>query len=531
MDLKGRRIAAYARYSTDRQNPRSIDDQVRVCREFAERNGGRLADKLVFSDAAVSGTSTIRPGFQALFEAVRTGAVDLVITEDLSRIGRDVGNNDRILKSFRTWGARLLAINDGIDTGQPHSKLVTALKSAMAENYLDELRERTRRGMDGLFAAGMSTGGRTYGYRSVAASDGTGRKRMLIEDAEADVIRRIFDMYLQGSGMRVIAEALNREGVASPRGGKWQHLTLRAMLRNDIYAGVVIYNRRRWERDNETGKRRYVDRPRAEWSRSENPELRIIDPATWEAAQQRVREVERVFRSDARPKRGYPLSGLLLCDGCGHPMSIGGGGRYYQCSGRRKGFGCTNSTALREPAIRAWVIDQIRDNAGADELLEEMRAAWASSLGGHDRELKAELTQRRAALSRTESRVSRLLDWIADGGTSPSAQAKLREHEDHAELQRAAIARLESELGKVPTIPSIAQMREFLSVLRDAVMLRPDEARMLLQDLVVGQIRCAPLASGDYHVRFQVDPSVLLNATSASPSGLALARGSCGGRI
>src|SRR5262249_24226634 len=122
MELKGRRVVAYARYSTDRQNPRSIDDQVRVCREFIERNGGKLADHLVFSDAAISGTSTIRPGFQALFEAVRTGAVDVVITEDLSRIGRDVGNNDRILKSFRTWGARLLAINDGIDTGQPHAK-------------------------------------------------------------------------------------------------------------------------------------------------------------------------------------------------------------------------------------------------------------------------------------------------------------------------------------------------------------------------------------------------------------------------
>ena len=530
MELKGRRVATYARYSTDRQNPRSIEDQVRVCREFIERNGGKLSDHLVFSDAAISGTSTIRPGFQALFEAVRTGTVDVVITEDLSRIGRDVGNNDRILKSFRTWGARLLAINDGIDTGQPHAKLVTALKSAMAESYLDELRERTRRGLDGVFAAGMTTGGRTYGYRTVAAGDGTDRKRMVIDEAEADVVRRIFDLHVQGDGMRVIAERLNRDGVLSARGGKWQHLTLRSMLRNEIYAGVVIYNRKRWERDNETGKRRWVERPRSEWKRAEREELRIIDAETWAAAQDRIRHVERIYRADERPKRGFPLSGLLHCDQCGRLMSISNHS-YYQCSGHKKGYGCSNATSLREPAIRAWVMDKIRDTAGADDLLDEMRAAWASSLGNRDREIKAELTQRRATLTRTEARISRLLDWVADGNNSPSAQAKIREQEDHAELQRAAITKLRSELGKVPTIPSITQMREFLGRVRDAVMLRPEEARVLLSTIVVGAIRCTPIAGGDYQIRFQLDPTVLLNATNASPSGLAFARGSCGGRI
>ncbi|MFI5307573.1 MAG: recombinase family protein [Polyangiales bacterium] len=535
MRLEGQRIAVYCRYSTDKQNPRSIEDQLRVCREHVERLGGSLSDELVFTDAGVSGTSLIRPGFQAMHEAVRMRRVDVVVTEDLSRIGRDVGNNDRVFKQFRSWGARLLSVNDSIDSADENAKFFSTIKSAMAEGYIDEIKKRTRRGLQSLHLAGMHTGGRVFGYRSTPAPDGSGRKRLEVDDAQAAIVRRIFTEYVAGNAMRAIAERLNGDGIESPRRGRWTHLTLRAMLRNEIYVGRVVFNRRQWDRDSETGKRRKTERARSEWRCTERQELRIIDVETWEAAQDRARTVEVTYRQGARPKRGYPLSGLLVCGTCGEALTVNGGGRYYACGGRKKGHGCANRESFREQSLRRWILDHIRDTAGAPSLLEELRAKWAASTGDRDRAIRAELAERRAALTRTETQISKLLDLMLEGSATPSVQAKLREKEDHAELQRATIARLDAELGRVPVLPSTDRMMKFLRALPEAVDKRPDEAREVLRAALVGPVKCFPATTpGEaYRIRFDLDPSFLLETTKPAP-GLARAgsaRGSCGGRI
>jgi site-specific DNA recombinase len=534
--MQGQRVAVYARFSTDKQNPRSIEDQLRVCRDYIERAGGRIADDLVFADVALSGTTSARPGLQALLAAVEAGTVDVVVTEDLSRIGRDVGINDRVLKSMRSHGARLLAINDGIDSRQESAKLLGTIRSAMAEGYIDDIKRRTRRGMDGLFGAGMSTGGKTYGYRSVPAGDGTGRMRMEIDPEQAAVVLRVFGWYVGGVGIRMIAQRLNQSAVASPRGRKWSHTTVNAMLANDIYQGVVFFNKRMYERDSATGKRGKAMRSRADWLRDERPELRIVDAVTWDRAATKRADTRKVYAQGKRPKQGYPLSGLLLCDVCGDLMTVGGGAagrRYYFCGAYRKGHGCSNTQSIPEQSLRRWVVDQIRDTAGAPKLLEAMRAAWASSLGTKDRELKAEVTQRRAALARTEAQISALLDFVADGNATPSTLAKVKDKEDYAELQRATIVRLSAELGAVPTIPSLDQMRDFLRALPEAVQLRPVESRQLLRELIRGgEIRCRPAGHEGYHLAFSLVPGALLGIGIA-PSAVAgaMPSGSCGGAI
>ena len=105
------------------------------------------------------------------------------------------------------------------------------------------------------------------------------------------------------------------------------------MLRNDVYAGVVIYNRRQWVRDSTTGKRSYVERPRSEWRKQERPELRIIDAATWHETQARIGAVAKQYKQGPRKFSTFPLSGLLVCGACGAQLTITGTGkRYYFCS-------------------------------------------------------------------------------------------------------------------------------------------------------------------------------------------------------
>lgn len=138
MDLEAKRIAVYARYSSDRQNPRSIEDQLRVCRELVERRGGVVS--MVFQDAAQSAASNARDGFKDMLTAAKAGLFDVLVTEDLSRIGRDVGNNDDVLKNFKSWGARLLTVNGGIDTLDDDASFVNAtVTSMMAEHFRREL--------------------------------------------------------------------------------------------------------------------------------------------------------------------------------------------------------------------------------------------------------------------------------------------------------------------------------------------------------------------------------------------------------
>lgn len=531
-DLQGKRIAVYARYSTDRQNVASIADQVRVCREYAARRAGAVDEALIFKDRAISGTSAARPGLQNLLETVRSGLIDVVLTEDLSRIGRNVGNNDRFFSDMQESGARLIAINDGFDTGERKSRMLGAIKSAMAADYIDELKDRTKRGMDGLFMAGMSTGGKTYGYHSVPAADGTDRKRLVIEEAQAKVVLRIFTLYAEGLSQNRIAKALNTDGIPSPRGGKWGHLTIRAMVQNEVYSGVVVFNRRAWWRDPQSGKRRKVERPSSEWQCREEPSLRIVPEELWQQTRDRVQRDAKTYTQGKRPKKTHPLSGLLQCALCGSQMIIAGNSRYYRCSSAQKGHGCENRRSLPERAIRTWLLDKIIEVAGEAELLREIRAGLAQAIGTHHRNLKHELAERQTSLTNVKRRLSKVIDLIVDGDNSVAMREKRAELEEQAELLRQVARRLEAQLNQVLELPTAEQLQAFLKGLPELVLRKPQEAKELLSLMLTGPLECTPpdKKGGDYTIGFQLSSDWVIT-TNSRLVGREFASGGCGDRI
>jgi site-specific DNA recombinase len=117
-DLVGQRIAIYARFSSEGQRDASIDDQVRRCRAFADENGARVPDDLVFSDRATSGAGTDRPGFERLMRLVtdRPARVDVILVEDLSRLSRAQADLFTVQRLLEFAEVRLIGIADGIDT-------------------------------------------------------------------------------------------------------------------------------------------------------------------------------------------------------------------------------------------------------------------------------------------------------------------------------------------------------------------------------------------------------------------------------
>ena len=177
------RAAIYARYSSDNQSAASIDDQIRLCKERLTAEGWTLVQ--VFRDAAISGASTLRPGYQALLEGAREAAFDVVVAEALDRLSRDQEDVAALFKRLRFAGVRIVTLAEG-----EISELHVGLKGTMNALFLKDLADKTRRGLRGRVEAGQSAGGRAFGYAVVRQLDASGepvRGKRAIDTAEATV--------------------------------------------------------------------------------------------------------------------------------------------------------------------------------------------------------------------------------------------------------------------------------------------------------------------------------------------------------
>jgi hypothetical protein len=136
------RVTIYARYSSDNQRDASIDDQIRLCKERIAREGWTLVQ--VYRDAAVSGSSALRPEYQALLEATRQGEFDVAVAEALDRLSRDQEDVAALYKRLRFAGIQLLTLAEG-----EINELHVGLKGTMNALFLKDLADKTRRGLGG----------------------------------------------------------------------------------------------------------------------------------------------------------------------------------------------------------------------------------------------------------------------------------------------------------------------------------------------------------------------------------------------
>jgi site-specific DNA recombinase len=247
------RAAIYARYSTDLQRVQSIEDQVRVCRDLADRLGAEVT--AVFADTATSGSHLVRHGLQQLLDSVRYGRVEVVIAEALDRLSRDMEDVAGLYKQVTFQGAVIHTVSEG-----RISELHVGLNGTMNALFIKQLAEKTHRGLRGRVEAGRSGGGNCYGYEVVREATERGQRR--IATAQADIVRRIFRDYANGLSPRTIAQALNAEAVPGPRGRGWDQSTINGnrsrgtgILNNELYIGRLVWNRQRFVRDPDTRRR------------------------------------------------------------------------------------------------------------------------------------------------------------------------------------------------------------------------------------------------------------------------------------
>jgi site-specific DNA recombinase len=238
------RAAVYARFSSDRQKDRSIDDQIALCRDLCAREGMTVI--ATFDDRAISGAGAInRPGFQALMQAIESKLFDVIVAEDMDRLFRDQADYHTTRKHLDHLGVAIHTASGKV------GKLDGALRALMSELYVENLAIHTRRGLEGVIRDGRSAGGRAFGYAPVSGSPGV----MQIVEAEAAVIRQIYEAFVGGKTARQIAHDLNQRDVKPPRGKWWNASALNGsrgrhngILTNEAYTEVSLGSSRRDQR-------------------------------------------------------------------------------------------------------------------------------------------------------------------------------------------------------------------------------------------------------------------------------------------
>ncbi|NEH87742.1 recombinase family protein [Rhizobium leguminosarum] len=409
-----KRAVIYARYSTDLQNDKSVEDQFSLCRDFAARLGAEVVKQ--YSDRAKSGASMFgRPGLADMMTAAERGDFEILVTESTDRVSRDIADLAHVHKVLKFRNIEMQCVNGGLmDTVQ------IGMYGIVGQMQREEGARKVKRGMTGVVRSGRNAGGKAYGYRPV-----TGRKGELeIVEYEANVVRRVFDMYVAGISPRSIASTLNHDAVPAPRGKQWNASTIHGndrrgngILRNPLYVGKLVWNRVQMIKDPSTGKRvsRANDEDKVETI--DAPHLRIVDEELFQAAKDRL-AARGGSHAHHAPRNKRLLSGLLKCGACGGGLATVGSDRSgprVMCSTYRESHSCSNYGKYYVEKIERDVVDRLRrifaDTSYIDAYVEEYRAE--SKRIAADR--RTSRGAKESALENVQRQIERVIEQVSKG--------------------------------------------------------------------------------------------------------------------
>ncbi len=425
--------AAYARVSSDRQNPLSPSDQVRKCREYGRDNAFLILDDQIYIDEGLSGVGSDRPAFQKLLNAALSPrrSFDTILVDDTSRLSRSLPEAMTTIEKLKFAGLRVIFISQGIDTHSEQSDVQMTVHGLVDSLYVKELAKKTHRGLESCALRGLHTGGRCYGYRTVPTGEGEST-RQVIHEPEAVQVRRIFEMSASGVSLKKIAKRLNGECIEPPRSrtehGTWCPTAIREMLKRELYKGDDVWNRTKYLKVPGTNKRRSRPRPQSEWTRLSVPELAIVSEELWERVQRRLKSFDG--RGKHKSQRGllsrsvtspYLFSNRLKCGRCGSNLIVSSGGRKkptYVCTGYINRGICTNNLRIGAEEVESQLLSNLaNDLLQPDRInfsIEEFGRQLRSSLGN----LSDELSEMRHRKERLEREIRNFTNAIAENGHS-----------------------------------------------------------------------------------------------------------------
>jgi DNA invertase Pin-like site-specific DNA recombinase len=408
-----------------------------------------------YSDRAASGSTRFRPSYQDLLAAAARHEFDVVVAEALDRLSRDQEDVAALFKTLTFHGVQLVTLAEGVI-----SELHVGLKGTMNALFLKDLSAKTHRGMRGRIKDKRAAGGLSYGYAVKRETDAKGepvRGGRVINREEAAVVRRIFSEFVGGASPRAIAKRLNGEKIAGPGGRPWQDTTIRGhaergtgILRNELHAGRLLWNRQRFVKDPATSKRQARRNPRAEWIVEEVPELRIVDETLWQQASSRLNAIAQSSAAAAVPESRFwekrrprhILTGLVVCGKCGHSLAAVGQD-YLRCARADRSGLCDNRRGVRRKILEDLVLEALQKNLMHPDLVAEFIRAYQAELNAE----RASAEQERLAGARRLEQVNRQLDGLITAISEGLRGAGLQDRLSALESERA---RLEETMRTPP---------------------------------------------------------------------------------
>lgn len=422
--VDGAKVGIYIRWSTEDQGQgHTLAIQSEACRHYCLSQGWTVRDDLIYVDDGWSGGTLERPALARLRSEVAAGAVEAVVVYKLDRLSRNI--KDVIALVLDEWDGRcvLRSTMEPIDTASDTGKLTFTLLSSFADFERSTIRARTLSGKRKNAEQGRNAGAPyPYGYER---GDTAGAYRAV--EAEAAVVRQIFQLYLQGLGCKPIAARLNAMGaLCRPDGpgrprlspGAWSGTAVLRILQNPVYTGQLVYSRRsRNTRRAKDGGGYYLANAPAAVIRVTSPHIPpIVDGETFARAAE-IRQSRHSPRTGRRAV-GSPhlLGGLLWCR-CGH-AAVGrrarGGRRVYWCSGRKnKGAAVCQAGQIPAEVLERLVLERVAAIYGAATVLPPAQAVenrrhtveqLAAALGAEVRQVQQ--AQLRLDLDYTAGRVT-----------------------------------------------------------------------------------------------------------------------------
>ena len=421
----------YARYSSDKQTEQSIDGQVRECENFAKSKGLAVIGK--YFDRALTGKVDKRPDFQRLVKDSGKQLFDFVIVYQLDRFARNRYDSAHYKHILKKNGVKVLSAKENI-ADDPSGILMETVLEGMAEYYSAELAQKVKRGMyEGFLKGHVSGGGVCFGYDTVPVGQSTsGRvaKKLVINNAESQIVRKIFDDYVAGKLVRDIKIWLDKNGIKNKKGEPIHKNGIMFILKNKKYIGTLSYG-------NES---------------RDNAIPAIITKDIFDQAQTRINR-NKQSPSTYKAKERYLLSTKSYCGHCKSILTADSGTnhmgnvyRYYKCYGKKKLDKQCEKTQITKERFENLVVNAtyslLRENGTIENIARQL-VAYNDEL-----QTNPQLELYEKQLADTEKSINNLLRAIESGlFTQATKDRMLQLESDRADLKY----RIDGEKLNTPT--------------------------------------------------------------------------------
>lgn len=500
-----KRASIYARVSTVEQAEEgySIDEQINVIRQWCEQEGYVIYKEYV--DRGISGKNIKgRPAIQELLHDANQKCFDVVLVWKMNRLSRKSVDLLTIVEKLQNKGIGFRSFTERYETETPSGRLQFQMMAAIAEFERANIAENVKMGMLARAREGSWNGGQVLGYDVVSIpSDNRKRKisKLVINDKEAQTVRRIFELYSGGHGYKAIANKVNKEGHRSKKGNSFSINAIRTILTNPIYVGFIRYNvRQDWSE-----KRRNNINPNPVIEKGQHDP--IISEETWEKAQSilknRSKTPNRVHSGE------YPLTGVMKCPACGAGMVLGrttnrnkdGSKRvleYYVCGAwKNKGTAACRSNGIRTEYADKYVLNKIGGLATSDQLIKDVVTRINGGLKEKTSPLQKEYGVLKKSLGEIQSKKDKVIGLYEDGVIEKvDLVERLEKLNDEKKLMLERLSTLELQLSgqshiNVDYVLVKEVMSNFVSNYRNTISTEQKKRllHLLIREIKIGESR------------------------------------------